>query len=99
MADPVHLIADRLAGSAYGQGHFVRVDVIGWLSYKVVDQLAAMSASRFVGCDDHPFGRNQTVNQLEVAARSAVIEEAATLAEHEWVDEQHIPVNELRCTQ
>src|SRR4029450_3174761 len=74
---------------------------VGWvhISDRVVDQLAAVSASRFVGSDDHPFGRNQTVNQLEVAARSVVIEEAATLAKHEWVDEKHIPVNELRRKQ
>ena len=38
-------------------------------------------------------GRNHTVDQFEVFARSAVIEEAATLTEHERVNKQHIPVN------
>jgi hypothetical protein len=48
---------------------------------------------QFVAGDDHAFGRNQTVDQFKAFAWSAVIEEAATLTKHEWVDKQHIPVN------
>ena len=54
-----------------------------------LDRLAAVSASRFVGSNDHAFGRNRTVDQLEVATRAAVIEEAATLTEHKGMDAAH----------
>jgi hypothetical protein len=61
--------------------------------------LAAAVSARLVCRDDHALGRDHAVGELEIDTRSAIIEKTVTLTEHERVDEQHIPVDELRRKQ